>query len=149
MLDALWISQRQPVRAVTHAKFKFRQVKSHKLPSMLKQLHAPIHCGFIAYLFLAHGKHFPNNIYISYALAYVSFSSVLLVNVVFGLGGTLVMNLRINWSHLCSGVSHTPFIYKGNLKISNICPICWVVPELEWLETMLTKCKLCLTKSYY
>lgn len=66
---------------------------------MLKELHTYFHSDtlwFIAYLFLAHSKHFPNNIYISHALAYASFSSVLLVNTVFGLGATLMMNSRMN-----------------------------------------------------
>lgn len=58
----------------------------------------PIHCGFIAYLFLARGKHFPNNIYISYALVCGSFSSALLANAVFGLWATLMLNWRMNWS---------------------------------------------------
>lgn len=101
--DALWVSQRQTVRAVTDAKFKSRQAESHKLPSMRcwsgsMPIFIPIHCGFIAYLFLARGKHFPNNIYTSHALACGSFSSVLLVNAVFGLGATLMMNWRMFWS---------------------------------------------------
>lgn len=74
VLDALWVSQRETVRALTDAKFKSLQVESHKLQSVQRWsgsvlISIPIHCGFIAYLFLAHGKHFPNNIYSSQALA--------------------------------------------------------------------------------
>lgn len=91
VLDTLWVSQRQTVRPVTDAKFKSHREESHKLPSMQcwsgsMPISILIHCGFIAYLFLACGKHFPNNIYISHAQACGSFSSVLLVNTVFGLG---------------------------------------------------------------
>ena len=74
VLDALWVSQRETVRALTDAKFRSLQVESHKLQSVQRWsgsvlISIPIHCGFIAYLFLAHGKHFPNNIYSSRALA--------------------------------------------------------------------------------
>lgn len=89
VLDALWVSQRQSVRVVIDAKFQSRQVESHKLQSMWwwsgsMRISIPIHCGFIAYLLFAHGKHFTNNIYTSHALVFGSFSSVLLVNAVFG-----------------------------------------------------------------
>lgn len=78
--------------------------RSHKLPSMWwwsgsMLISIPVHCGFIAYLLLARGKHFPNNIYISHALVCGSFSSVLLVNVMFGLGVTLDMNWPLNLNH--------------------------------------------------
>ena len=94
VLDALWVSQSQTVRALTDAKFKSRQTERHKLLSMQCRsgstpISILIHCGFTAYLFLARGKHFPNNIYTSHALACGSLSSV---NAVFGLGATLVMN---------------------------------------------------------
>lgn len=103
VLDALRVSQSQTVRALTDAKFKSHQGESHKLPSMQQQrgtvpISIPIHCGFIAYLFLACSKHFPHNIYSTCALVCGSFSSVCLVNAVFGLSATLMMNSGTNWS---------------------------------------------------
>lgn len=128
VLDALWVSQKQTVRAGTDAKFKSRQGESHKLPSMQcwngsMLISIPIHCGFIAYLSPACGKHFPNNIYISHALACGSFSLVLLVNAVFGLGSTLVMT----WSLPCNAA---PIQYTFRSGISTALRL--ISPIWDW-----------------
>lgn len=151
------------MREIAHAKSQSRQAASHKLSSVwcwsgFVLTSIPIHWGFVAYLFLAHGKRSTNNIYITYHVAWGSFSSFFHVRTVFGLEATLGMSFSQECSyHESLNRSHSDIFMIFSQIVQTTCAVCQsshtmeggFCYKLQWLTSNVLSVSMFLFPQLY